>query len=70
MNRNLIRVVLRGAILPDSLRYPFEHAPAVLSSSQVYDFPSLAAYTNYSTCVSQQPGRTVSQAFEVWKVSE
>ena len=37
---------------------------------QVYDFPTLIAYTNYSTCVSQQPGRLVSQAYEVWKVSD
>lgn len=36
---------------------------------QVYDFPTLLAYTNYSQCVAQQPGRLVSQAFEIWKVS-
>ena len=35
---------------------------------QVYDFPTLVSYTNYSTCVSQQPGRSVSAAYEVWKV--
>ena len=38
------------------------------SHAQVYDFPTLVSYTNYSACVQQQPGRTLSATFEVWKV--
>ena len=38
------------------------------SHAQVYDFPTLVSYTNYSACVQQQPGRTLSAAFEIWKV--
>ncbi|KAG2437266.1 hypothetical protein HXX76_005925 [Chlamydomonas incerta] len=37
------------------------------SHIKVYDFPSAIAYTNYSQCVSKQPGRAYSQPFEVWK---
>ena len=49
-----------------SLPYQFP-APRSMPTRQVYDFPSVIAYTNYSQCVSRQPGRAYSQPFEVWK---
>eukprot|EP00198_Chlamydomonas_reinhardtii_P005691 XP_001695027.1 predicted protein [Chlamydomonas reinhardtii] len=43
------------------------NSPLWGSHIKVYDFPSVIAYTNYSQCVSRQPGRAYSQPFEVWK---